>query len=235
MHGIEKDRAAIAWFTRAWDDYLTSLPLIFAITLTQAAVAAVSFYIVHSTGSLLPSVPYMVLVMTPFSVGANLVYIKIARGDGAAFTDLFSAFPVYHRAVAVSVLLGLFTLGGVALMIIPGLIIYLTYLFSEYTVVDRRTGIKESFLASAALTYGWRTRLFPVMAATFAITYSVPDIFVISGPLKAPVASLELKSWTLIAAVLKTLVFLPWLSLAMARAYTFLTRLPPQKPLPADA
>lgn len=226
MQGIDKDRVAFSWLTRAWDDYISALPLIAAVTLAQAAVAAGSFYIIHRTHSVLYSLPYIVLVITPFSVGANLVYIKIARGGGASFRDLFSAFHVYHRAVAVSVLLSLLTIGGAALLIIPGLIIYLTYMFSEYAVVDRRTGIKDSFLLSAAMVYGWRLRLLPLLTLTLTVSYLAPDIFTVTGPLSAPKAALDLKPWTVIAAALKSLVFLPWLSLAMARAYTFLLGLP---------
>jgi hypothetical protein len=117
-------------------------------------------------------------------------------------------------------------MGGVVLLVIPGLIIYLTFMFSEYAVVDRRTGIKESFALSAAITNGWKTRLFPILMLTLAINLMVPDIFLITGPAKNPVVSLDLKPWTVAATALKLLVFLPWLNLTMARAYNFMLALP---------
>lgn len=231
MDELEKDKAAFRWFTAAWDDYFNGLPLVIPVVLAQALVSAGSFYIIHRTHSFLYALPYMFLVATPLTLGANLVYIKLVRG-GAGFTDLFSAFPVYHRALAVSLLLGLGTAAGTLLLIIPGLVIYLTYAFSEYVVVDRRSGIKESFEASAALTDGWKTRLFPVFLLAGLVNFIVPDVFVVTGPLKNPSAALDLKPWTVAAAALKSLVFLPWLSLALARAYNFLTA-PAPAPAPA--
>ena len=236
MEELEKDRESFRWFTLAWDDYVGALPLLVPVLLTQALVSAGSFYIIHRWHSLLAAAPYMLLVVTPLTTGMNLVYIKIARGSGARYADLFGAFPVYHRAVAVSVLLSLAAMGGALLLIIPGIVIYLTFLFSEYAVVDRRTGVRESFRLSAAITDGWKTRLFPLFLAAALIGALVPDIYVVTGPFKSPSATLDLKPWTVIAAALKTLVFLPWLSLAVARAYTCLLDLRGTAPVaePAD-
>ncbi len=238
MKNADKDRAAFSWFTLAWDDYISFLPLLLAVALAQTAVSAGSFYIMHRTHSLLAAVPYMLLVITPVTTGANLVYIKAARGTGPRFRDLFSAFPVYHKALAVSVGLGLAAMGGVLLLVIPGIVIYLTFMFSEFAVVDRRTGIKESFALSSAITDGWKTRLLPILMLTLAVNLMVPDIFLITGPAKNPTASLDLKPWTIAAAVLKSLVFLPWLTMTMARAYNFMlaqTRPAPVHPPSVDA
>ncbi|MDA8130578.1 MAG: hypothetical protein M0011_03630 [Elusimicrobia bacterium] len=221
MRGIEMDRAAVSWFTRAWDDYVSRLPLVLAVALTQAALSAGTFLIISRTHTMLTALPYMALVITPVTVGANLVYIKIARGAGGGYGDLFSAFPVYHRAIAVSFLLGLATTGGALLLVLPGVIVYLTYMFSEYAVVDLRTGIKDSFAMSAAATDGWKVRLFPLLMVTAAINFIVPDIYVVKG-FRHSQASLDLRPWTVAASVLKDLVFLPWLSMTGARAYAFL-------------
>jgi hypothetical protein len=226
MDTLEKDKQAFSWLARAWDDYAGNLPLLLPVLLFQAAIAAGSFFLISRFHSLLPALPYMLFVVTPVATGANLLYIKIARGGGARFTDLFSAFPVYHRAIAVSAVLGLVTMGGAILLIIPGVVLYLAYCFSEYAVVDRRTGIKESFALSAAITEGWKSRLLVPFSLIVLINVFVPDIYLVTGPLKNPSASLDLKPWTIAAAALKTLVFLPWLCLAMARAYNFLL-LPP--------
>jgi len=196
------------------------------VLLTQAALSAGSFYLVWRFHSLLAAAPYMLFVITPVATGACLVYIKIARGGGARFLDLFSAFPVYHRALGVSLALGLITLGGALMLIVPGVILYLVFCFSEYAVVDRHTGVKDSFALSAAITDGWKSRLFVVLTLIMFVNILVPDIFVITGSLKNPSASLNLKPWTVTAAALKTLVFIPWLSLAMARAYNFLLLAP---------
>jgi len=222
MNNPEKDKETLSWLTRAWDDYSDNLPLLLPVLLIQSALTAGSFYLTGRFQSLLAAAPYMLFVVTPFSIGLNLVYIKIARKSGPRFLDLFGAFPVYHRALAVSLLLGIMTLGGAVMFLIPGIILYLAFCFSEYAVVDRRTGIKESFLLSAKITQGWKGRLFAILSLLLLVNIMVPDIYLVTGPLAKPSASLDLKPWTIAAAALKNLVFIPWLSLSMARAYNFL-------------
>lgn len=234
MDDLEKDKEALSWLTRAWDDYTGNFPLLLPVLLTQAALSSGSFYLIQRYHSLPAALPYMFFVLTPVAAGLNLVYIKIARQSGARFLDLLSAFPVYHRALAVSLGLGFLTMGGALMLIVPGVIIYLTFCFSEYAVVDRRTGIKESFQLSAKLTEGWKSRLFIIFTLILLVNILVPDIYVVTGGLKNPSASLDLKPWTVAAAALKNLVFLPWLSLAMARAYNFLLLAPIPAPAPAE-
>ena len=234
MDDLEKDKEALSWLIRAWDDYTGNFPLLLPVLLTQAALSGGSFYLIGRYHSLPAALPYMFFVLTPVAAGLNLVYIKIARQSGARFLDLFSAFPIYHRALAVSLGLGFMTMGGALLLIVPGIIIYLTFCFSEYAVVDRRTGVKESFELSAKLTEGWKSRLFIIFTLIMLVNVLVPDIYVVTGGLKNPSASLDLKPWTVAASVLKTLVFLPWLSLVMARAYNFLLLAPRAEPAPAE-
>ena len=185
MDNLEKDKEALSWLTRAWDDYTGNFPLLLPVLLTQAALSAGSFYIIGRYHSLPAAMPYIFFVLTPVATGLNLVYIKIARGGGARYLDLFSAFPVYHRALAVSLGLGFMTMGGALLLIVPGIIIYLTYCFSEYAVVDRRTGVKESFELSASITEGWKSRLFVIFTLIMLVNVLVPDIYVVTGGLNA--------------------------------------------------
>lgn len=222
MEEQAKDRAALGWLTGAWDAYLSGFLPLLPVLLVQTAVASGSSLLVYRYHSILPVIPYMLLVVTPVSTGSALVYIRMARGGRARLPDLFGAFPVYHRALAVSLWLGILTLGGTLAFLIPGLVLYLTYCFSEYAVVDRRTGVSASFALSRALTEGWRTRLMPILLLTLLINIFAPDIVVMSGPIKTPTVSLDLKPWTVAAALLKNFVFIPWLSLAMASAYEFL-------------
>ncbi|OGR44830.1 MAG: hypothetical protein A2X35_05920 [Elusimicrobia bacterium GWA2_61_42] len=237
MEEFEKDKAALAWLSGAWDDYVGGFLPLLPVLLVQTAVSSGSFFLMDRYHSLLAAVPYILLVVTPVSTGAAMVYINMARGGKARLPDLFSAFPVYHRALAVSLWLGCLTLGGTLALVLPGLIIHLTYCFSEYAVVDRRTGIKASFALSRIITDGWKSRLFPIFLLTLLVNMFAPDIVAVTGPFKNPDVSLNLKPWNLAGAALKTLVFLPWLSLAMARAYEFLLTgpKPAEEPQPADA
>jgi len=210
------------WLGAAWDDYIDHLPVLLAVSLFLAALSAPSFYILRRWHSYIPALAYMLFIMSPFSVGVNLVYIKLARGETKVFSALFSAFPVYHKAIAVTVWLGLITAGGTLLFIIPGAVIYTTYFFSEYVVVDRSTGVRESFALSAALTEGWRIPLAMVLMMLVLMEVLIPSPVYITGGFSDPVVKTDLAAWGIAAFTLKTLVFLPWLHLGLARAYNML-------------
>lgn len=235
MEEFEKDRASFAWFTQAWYDFTDGFLWLLPVLLTQTAATGGVFWLIHRYHSLTQAAAFMLLVVTPLSTGAVLVYINMARTGRARFKDLFSAFPVYPKALAINFGLGLATLAGTLAFILPGIVIYLTYGFAEYLLLDRGTDIKESFRFSGQLTLGWKLRLFPILLLTILVNMA-PDIAAISDPLKDPRVVLDLRPWIVTSTLLKTMVFIPWLSLAMARAYNFLLALPapaPEQPPPA--
>ena len=236
MDTYEKDRAAADWLRGAWDDYINGLPVLLPVLLALAAASVPSMWLIHKYHTYLHAAAYMLLVLLPLEIGANLVYIRIARGEKASFADLFSAFPVYPRALAAGLGLGLLTLGGVIAFVVPGVILYLTYGFSTYALVDKRAGLKESFTISREITEGWRTRLFVIFSLLMTVNFFAPEIVYVGGTLKSPELGFSLKPWTIVSTVLKTLVFVPWLDLALARAYIFLLNPRPlPEPVPEDA
>jgi len=218
------------WLGLAWNDYLDGFASLFPVLLALTLLNAPAFYIVNRWHSYVPALPYVLLVLAPLATGSNLVYIKLARGEKPLFLAIFSAFPVYHKALAVTLWLGTMTACGALLFILPGLIIYSTYCLSEYAVVDRRSGVAESFKLSAAMTQGWRGVLGFLVLLTVMIDLITPNPVYVTGKLAEPVVKLELKPWIITAFCLKTFVFLPWLHIAMARIYNTLSRKLPAQP-----
>jgi hypothetical protein len=229
MDAFQKDRAAVSWIAGAWDDYVDGLPVLLPVLIAAAAASAPAMWLLQKYHSMLPAAVYMLLVLMPLEIGINLVYIRIARGEKASLKDMFSAFPLYHRAIAAGAALGLLTLGGAIAFVIPGVVLYLTYGFALYALVDRRCGVREAFSVSRLIVEGWRTRLLFLLTLTIAVNFFTPEAVYVSGPLKAPELAFNLKPWVLVSTVLKTFVFVPWLELAMARAYVYLLA---PRPLP---
>ncbi len=236
MDSFEKDRAAFDWIKGAWDDYLNGLPVLLPVLLALTAASAPALWLLHRYHSYIPAGAYMLLVLLPLQMGSNLVYINLARGTKAGFTDMFSAFPVYHRAMICALWLGCLTAGGVIVFVVPGIILYLTYGFTPYALVDKRSGVKGSFALSREITDGWRTRLFVIFSLTLAVNIFAPEVITVGGTLKAPALEFDFKAWTVVSSVLKAFVFVPWLDMAMARAYNFLLcPRPIPEPLPDDS
>lgn len=235
MDTYQKDRAAVDWIKGAWDDYVDGLPVLLPVLLALAAATVPSMWLIHRYHTFLPASVYMLLVLLPLEIGANLVYIKLARGGKASFTDLFSACGrLYPRALAVGAGLGLLTVGGVIAFVIPGVVLYLTYGFSTYALVDKRCGARDAFALSRGITEGWRTRLLVLFSMSMAVNFFAPEAVYVGGALKTPELVFDLKPWTLVSTVLKTFVFAPWLDMAMARAYVFLLA-PRPLPEPSEA
>ncbi|OGS13993.1 MAG: hypothetical protein A2234_05380 [Elusimicrobia bacterium RIFOXYA2_FULL_58_8] len=210
------------WLELAWNDYIDGFTALFPVLLLLTLFSAPVFYSIDRWHSYFPALLYALLLLAPLTTGSNLVYIRLARGEKPPLITLFSAFRIYHRAVAVTLLLGLMTVAGTLLFILPGLIIYSTYCLSEYTVVDRRSTITESFKLSAEITRGWRGVLGFVVLLTIMIDMLAPNPVYVTGKMSEPVVKLNLKPWIITAFFLKTFVFLPWLHIAMARIYNTL-------------
>lgn len=200
------------------------LPPLLPFLLALEACKLPSLWLIHRFHTYIWMVLYSLLILTPVSLGLTLIYIKLHRRQKAGPRDFLRGFFVYPRALAVSLALGLLTLGGLLAFIIPGVILYLTYCFSEYALADKNTGIKESFALSAALTVKSRRELAPIILLTVLIEILTPEIAGISGGFKSPALAFDFKPWTIIGHALKIFVFLPWLSMSMAAAYNGLLR-----------
>ena len=216
--------SCFVWLQSGWDAYMDMLPALLPFLLALEAVKLPNLWLIDRFHTYIWSVLYSLLILTPVSLGLNLVYIKLHRRQRAGPKDFLRGFFVFPRTIAVSLGLGLLTLGGLIAFIIPGVIIYLTYCFSEYALADKDTGIKESFALSATLTEKSRQELATVILLTVLIELLTPEIAGISGGFKNPALALDFKAWTIIGHVLKTFVFLPWLSMSMAAAYNGLLR-----------
>jgi len=140
--------------------------------------------------------------------------------------------------VAVSFLYGLVVTAGTVILVAPGLIWGLSYLFAQYSVIDKRTGIKGSFVFSSLLTYGFKERLMPLAMLWVLLEIFTPGIVKAEGTLLQMRLVTDLKPWVLTTFVLKTLIFLPWLDVVLAKAYISLVKhhdrqAPPAEPVPS--
>ena len=64
------------------------------------------------------------------------------------------------RLIAVTVIYSLAVLGGMILLIIPGIYIAIRYCFASTLIVDKKMGIGEAFAKSRAMTEGKMVELF---------------------------------------------------------------------------
>ncbi|HAF94724.1 MAG: hypothetical protein A2021_02745 [Elusimicrobia bacterium GWF2_52_66] len=223
-----QDNSSLSWLKSGWDAYMDMLPRLLPFLLALEVFKIPSLWLIHHFHTYTWSLIYSLLILTPVSLGLNLVYIKLHRRQSAGVRDFLRGFFIYPRSLAVSLSLGLLTLGGLIAFIVPGIILYLTYCLSEYALADKNTGIKESFALSARLTAASRGQLASVILLIVSIEILAPEIAGISGGFKNSDLKFDFKSWTMIGHALKDLVFLPWLNMSMAAAYNRLLRTLPR-------
>lgn len=93
-------------------------------------------------------------------VGVLKICLKLIDKQKAEFSDLFSGATLLVPYIVAKLLLVLIILGGVILLIVPGIIWAIQFYMCTYLVVDKGLGPIEALKKSSALTRGARWELF---------------------------------------------------------------------------
>jgi len=224
-----------SWMKEGWDGLLDHLHHILPAVLAFEILAVMPALLIWKyLDNRWYALPREVVIGGPLAIGMNLFFVNLARSGSPDYGDMFRGFAVFPQAVAVSFLYGLIVTAGALMLVIPGVVWGLTYLFAQYSVIDKKTGIKGSFVYSSSITSGFKERLLPLAMLWLLLEIFTPGIVNAEGSLLHMRLVLDLKPWVLTAFVLKTLIFLPWLDMIMAKAYISLLKHHDRQPQPAD-
>jgi len=104
-------------------------------------------------------------------IGMGLIRISLrfADSDKGQFADLFSCLPLFFKYLFSSILYGLIVLAGTILLIIPGIIWAIKFMFFSYFIVDQGLGPVEALKRSGAITDGAKWDLFGFGLLLFGI------------------------------------------------------------------
>ncbi len=103
------------------------------------------------------------------SMGYIKILISFVDRESAEMGDLFSCFPLIFKYFFASILVGIVVLIGFVLLIIPGIIFSLMFMFYSYAIVDREAGPIESMKISADITRGAKWNLLGLLIITVLI------------------------------------------------------------------
>ena len=95
-------------------------------------------------------------------IGYNKIFLRIHDGETPKFTDIFKEYKTFWRYLGVSILYPLAVVGGLILIIIPGIIWAVRFSFSPIIVIDTKSGPVAAMKESYAITKGnfWKLVLF---------------------------------------------------------------------------
>jgi uncharacterized membrane protein len=106
---------------------------------------------------------------TLLSMGATAFYIAAHDNpDGAELSMLWHPRP-FWKYLALSILLAIVVGAGLALLIVPGIILFLMFMFSTFIVIERGLGPIDAMSESRRLTRGHKWQLLGFVGLLFLI------------------------------------------------------------------
>ena len=102
-------------------------------------------------------------------MGLMRICLKLVDGQRAELSDLFGEFSRLPRFLGASIMVMIPIYLGTMLLIIPGLIFAMRYMFYGFAFIDKGYGARQAISASTALTQGAKMKLFVTMIILSAI------------------------------------------------------------------
>lgn len=94
-------------------------------------------------------------------MGYNSFFLKVARDEEVTYKELFRKAKMFWPCIGISLLIGLFTLLGTFLFIIPGIIVTINYSFVYFVKLDNpELGVMDVLNKSKELMNGHKLDFF---------------------------------------------------------------------------
>lgn len=94
------------------------------------------------------------------NIGLAMLFLDVARGREVSLGTLFRGGPCYLAVLLASILFTLIYVGGLLLLVVPGIIFALMFSQFFYLIIDRNVGIIESLELSKQITHGNKLMIF---------------------------------------------------------------------------
>jgi uncharacterized membrane protein len=100
------------------------------------------------------------LVQMATQMGLVRISLRLVDGQQPRYGELFEDLSTFGRYILGNILFLLIIIGGLLLLVIPGIIWSVKYQFASFLIVDRNLGLKEAFKESAQITEGVKREVF---------------------------------------------------------------------------
>lgn len=95
--------------------------------------------------------------------------LRFTGGETAEYSDLYLSYPLFWKFLGGYILYGLIVLGGLILLIVPGIYWGIKYHFFAYFIIDEGVGPTEALKKSGEITYGVKWELLLLALAFLGI------------------------------------------------------------------
>ena len=173
---MSNDRFSIGEaFRYSWDTFKENLTFFIVVMLIVLPINVAFFvvdrfityekgfiYLIVSTGEFLVTV---FIIMALIQIG-----LHFTAGEKADFGDLYRAYNRYWRFLVGYILYVLIVIGGLILLIVPGIIWAVKYQFFGYFIIDQGMKPKQALTRSGQMTMGVKGDLFVFDLAIIGIS-----------------------------------------------------------------
>lgn len=139
-------------------------------------------------GSLVMALGYLLSFLV--TLGMIGLALRTVDGEKPPFGDLFAQGDILFRYVVASVIFAAALLVGLALFVLPGLVVLVFFYFYAYVLVDERAGILECLRRSADVTEGARLKLLALLGLLLAVNLLGALAFVVGVLISVPLTFL---------------------------------------------
>ena len=131
---------------------------------------SIGFFLLYCVLSGIASGTVGIFLIAPLYIGAALFFINVSRKSNPQIEDLFKGFNSYGASLGSNLLAGLIVVGGMILLIIPGIIWGIQYSMVNYIIADDpNCGGNESLVRSRKMMDGHKWKMFEFMLRAIGI------------------------------------------------------------------
>ena len=119
------------------------------------------------------------LLMMPLGVGLGLLGIRRASGGDTPLSTLWEPYTMAIPLLIMFILMGVMIVGGLVLLILPGIYLAIAYSFAPYLIIEKGLGVWESLETSRkAITQYWWRYFGLMLASVLLIIAGIIPLFI---------------------------------------------------------
>ncbi len=160
-----------------------------------------------------------IYVSTRMAMGLVWMGLTTVDGKTARVRDLFAKPHLFWRYLLATVLYGLMVMVGMMLLIVPGVYLAARFLPLNFVLIERETGIAESFQQAQRLTEGHRGKLIELILLGLSLFLGTFVVLMVSMAVLGELAPLVLPLIMMVAVLLILFLGTPIISLSLASLY----------------